>query len=539
MGLGRLKALLLKGSNPADFGEYSPSEHGYLFEEPNFEDLEQVDRYWLEEPYSHVTILRREHDDYYYHVTEPELSSYEKILFRDIREIIHTKLLDASLKGVKKEDLLKHLIRESVSNYIVEIEPILFFKIEYYILRDYLKFGKLTSIMKDPYIEDISCNGWEKPIYVYHKRYRDIETNVVFEKRELDEFVQVFTQKGGKHISKRDPLIHATMPDGSRIQLTFGEDITKHGSTFTIRKFNEMPTTPIDLIAWKTFSPEALAYLWLAVENAKSLLFVGGTASGKTTSLNAVSLFIPYKAKIVTLEDTREIRLPHPNWIADVTRVSASGTTDDIDMYKLLKSALRQRPEYLLVGEVRGEEALTLFQAMSTGHTTFSTMHADSVETAIRRLESPPINVPRGMLDALDIISIQAQTFVNEERVRRNLMLTEIIGIDTSTRNIKTTNVFRWDAVLDESYRSGNSFVIDAIGKFRGWSAEKVEEELNKRRIVLEFMLNKDIRDFETITKVIHDFQTNPEKVMRWINLDAWSKLGERNRSRTGSAVVT
>ncbi len=538
MGLGRLKELFVKDKT-VDFGEYSPSAYGYLFEEPEFGDLERVDRHWLEEPYSHVTILKREHDDYYYHVTEPQLSSYEKILLRDIKAAIHRKLLEASLKGVKKEDLLKHLLRETIADYIVEFEPILFFKIEYYILRDYMKFGKLTPLMKDAYIEDISCNGWEKPIFIYHKRYTDIETNVVFEKKELDEFVQVFVQKDSKHISTRDPLVHATMPDGSRIQLTFGDEITTHGSTFTIRKFNEMPTTPIDLIEWKTFSPEAMAYLWLAVENGKSLLFVGGTASGKTTSLNAVSLFIPYKAKIVTLEDTREIRLPHPNWIPDVTRVSVTGSHDDIDMYKLLKSALRQRPEYLLVGEVRGEEAVTLFQAMSTGHTTFSTMHADSVDTAIRRLENPPINVPRGMLEALDIISIQAQTFIEAERVRRNLMLTEIIGIDTSTRNIKTADIFTWDSMLDESYRSGNSLVVESIQKFRGWSMAELEEEINKRKVVLEFMFNKGIRDFGTITKVIHDFQINPDKVMRWINLDAWSELGDRNRSRLNPDVAT
>lgn len=531
MGLGRLKELFLK-EKTVDFGEYSPAEYGYLFEEPRFEGVKILERYWLEEPYSQVTIIERDHEDYFYHVTEPQLSSYEKILLRDIRMIIHERLLDASLKGVRKEELLKHLLRDAASNYIVEIDPILFFKFEYYILRDYLKFGKLTPLMKDPYLEDISCNGWGKPIYVYHKRYRDIETNVVFDKRELDEFVQVFTQKGRKHISKRDPLIHATMPDGSRIQLTFSDEITKHGSTFTIRKFNEMPTTPIDLIEWGTFSPESMAYLWLAVENAKSLLFVGGTASGKTTSLNAVSLFIPLRAKIVTLEDTREIRLPHPNWIPDVTRASVSGTGEDVDMYKLLKSALRQRPEYLLVGEVRGEEALTLFQAMSTGHTTFSTMHADSVETAIRRLESPPINVPRGMLEALDIISVQAQTYVNGERVRRNLGLTEITGIDTSTRNIKTVEVFRWDPALDEFYRSGNSAVLEEIRKFRGWSQEVLEEEMNKRQIVLEFMLKKGIRDFNSVTRIIYEFQANPQKVMRWINLEAWGELANRNRER-------
>ena len=190
-------------------------------------------------------------------------------------------------------------------------------------------------------------------------------------------------------------MVDAAMPDGSRIQMTLGTAVTSHGSTFTIRKFKDVPLTPIDLINWKTFSSENMAYLWLCIENNKSLIFAGGTASGKTSSLNAVSLFMPERAKIVTLEDTRELQLPHPNWIPGVTRDAF--TADErgaIDMYDLLKAALRQRPEYLLVGEVRGKEALTLFQAMSTGHTTFSTMHADSVASAIHRLENPPISVP-------------------------------------------------------------------------------------------------------------------------------------------------
>ncbi|MDK2796230.1 MAG: archaeal flagellar protein FlaI, partial [Archaeoglobaceae archaeon] len=218
------------------------------------------------------------------------------------------------------------------------------------------------------------------------------------------------------------------MPDGSRIQLTLGKEVTDHGSTFTIRKFREEPVTPVDLIAWKTFSAEQMAYLWLCIENKKSLIFAGGTASGKTTSMNAISLFIPRRAKIVTIEDTRELMLPHENWIPAVTRDAFHGEKGKIDMYDLLRAALRQRPEYIIVGEVRGREALTLFQAMTTGHTTYSTLHADSVSGAIHRLENPPIEVPRAMLEALNIISVQAQTYVNDRRVRRNIEIAEIVG---------------------------------------------------------------------------------------------------------------
>src|SRR5665647_3862320 len=214
-------------------------------------------------------------------------------------------------------------------------------------------------------------------------------------------------------------MIDATLPDGSRLQLTLGKEVTTRGTSFTIRKFREEPFTPIELMEYHTFSPDALVYFWFSIENAKSLIFIGGTASGKTTSLNAVSLFITPLAKVVSIEDTREITLYHDNWIASVTRESVAEAGATIDMFALLKAAMRQRPEYILVGEVRGHEAQTLFQAMNTCHTTFSTMHAGSVDAAIHRLESEPLNVPRNMLQALNIISIQALIYQGTARVRR------------------------------------------------------------------------------------------------------------------------
>ena len=249
--------------------------------------------------------------------------------------------------------------------------------------------------------------------------------------------------------------------------------MTTRGTSFTIRKFREEPFTPIELMEHHTFNPEALVYFWFAIENNKSLIFIGGTASGKTTSLNAVSLFITPLAKVISIEDTREVTLYHDNWIASVTRESVAEAGATIDMFALLKSAMRQRPEYILVGEVRGKEAQTLFQAMNTGHTTFSTMHAGSVDAAIHRLESEPLNVPRNMLQALNIISIQALIYQGTARVRRCQEIVEVIGIDPSTGNLRVNNVFTYDPVRDLLNYTGRSQVYASITEKRGWTREQ------------------------------------------------------------------
>ncbi|KAF5420129.1 MAG: flagellar protein FlaI, partial [Candidatus Methanocomedens sp.] len=343
---------------------------------------------------------------------------------------------------------------------------------------------------------------------------------VVYTQDELDSFIIKLAQRSGKHISVAEPLIDATMPDGSRIQMTLSTHVTARGGTFTIRKFGDVPLTPIDLINWKTFSSETMAYLWLCIENNKSLVFAGGTASGKTSSLNAVSLFIPRQAKVISLEDTRELKLPHPNWIPSITRDAF--TADErgaVDMYELLKAALRQRPEFLLVGEVRGKEALTLFQAMSTGHTTFSTMHADSVESAIHRLENPPISVPRSMIQALNIISIQTQTYTKGKRVRRNTKMVEIIDIDPQSRNIRTNDIFNWDSMTDTFQKVGESKAVNDIMVKRAWNIQEVRRELKYREKVLEFLSRNHITDYEAVSTIIYEYSIDPEKVLNKLKI--------------------
>lgn len=505
-----------------DIEQYNPNIHGPLVSFTGKMGYEELERYWVDEPYSFVVVLYNPNlNDYIYYVAEPELTPFEKTFLKELKDRLQDVLLVEDVESDEdKEKVLVKKVKKLVKDYAIKITPSMFEKILYYIIRDFVKFGKINALMEDDTIEDISCNGHNIPIFLYHKKYRNIQTNIIFEEEELNSFIIRLAQKSGKHISVAEPLVDAAMPDGSRIQMTLGTAVTSHGSTFTIRRFSETPITPVNLIKWGTFSAESLAYLWLCIENNKSLIFAGGTASGKTSSLNAVSLFIPPKAKIVTLEDTHELNLPHPNWIPGITRDSSSlDGRGAIDMYDLLKAALRQRPEYLLVGEVRGREALTLFQAMSTGHTTFSTMHADSVESAIHRLENPPISVPRTMIQALDIVSIQAQTYTKGKRVRRNLYLVEILDIDPRTKNIRTDNIFTWDSETDTFIKTGSSKALEEIRKHRAWTPEQLNQELKYRQKVLEYLVDHNIEKYEVIAEVIQAYSSIPLKVLKKLKI--------------------
>jgi flagellar protein FlaI len=500
-----------------DFEAYDLEKHGAMATFPSMPDYEEIERYWVIEPYSFVVILYNESaNTYLYYVCEPSLTVFEKELLEDVYQRLQDLLIlsNIDVKADRKEVLVRKAT-EIIVDYIGKVDTKSYHKIIYYIVRDYLEFGKITPIMHDNFIEDISNNGFDTPIFLYHKNYENIMTNITFAEKQLDSFVIRLAQRCGKHISIAEPMIDATMPDGSRIQMTLGKEITTRGSTFTIRKFKEIPITPVDLIAWNTFSSETMAYLWLCIENNRSLIFSGGTASGKTSSLNAVALFIPPKAKVISLEDTRELKLPHQNWIPGLTRDSFTADGKGaIEIFALLKAALRQRPEYLLVGEVRGKEAMTLFQAMSTGHTTFSTMHADSVESAIHRLENPPISVPRTMITALDIISIQSQTYLKNKRVRRNIKLVEINDLDPNTRNIRTNDVYAWNSGTDRFDRVGESRIMAEIAQRRAWSRKEIQQEITRRQRVLEYMVKGNIRDFHQVAAIIQAYAVKPDRVL-------------------------
>lgn len=496
--------------------EYDIEKHGSLVEVQIPERYEVLEQYWVEKGRSLIIItLNRKTNQKEYLLFEPALSDFEYELLERIHEDLRDILI-LSIDEVSKDrrKILLEKMDDLVNDYGITLEPVSHFKLQYYLIRNFIGWSRIDALMKDTQLEDISCDGNGIPLFLYHRKYRNIKTNIMFESEVLNSLAIILAQRSGKHISTGSPMLDATLPEGSRLNLTLGSEVTTRGTSFTIRKFREEPFSPIELLDYGTFDVDTLAYFWLSIENNKSLLFIGGTASGKTTSLNAVSLFIPPVAKVVSIEDTRELTLYHENWIASVTRPALTEGGTAIDMFDLLRAAMRQRPEYIIVGEVRGHEAQTLFQAMNTGHTTFSTMHAGSVDAAIHRLESEPLNVPRNMVQALNIISVQGLIYRGTERVRRAQEIVEIAGLDPATGNLRVNNVFVYDPIHDLFTYTGRSQIYAEIAERRGWSRDQMESEIRIRRQVLAAMQKQGIYDYISVASIFHLFHIDRQRVL-------------------------
>lgn len=444
-----------------------------------------LDQYWLIPPHAYATICKDTKNRIHYHITEPKLSDKEFVILEEAFEYLRSTLIFDTVKKRSELGLERKTLIDAIDSFDKTLAEDRREILIYYLYRNFLGYGKLDPLLHDEKIEDITCNGADIPLFLYHRRFGNIETNCVFETVELNKFVLKLAQKADKQLSLTTPLIDASLPDGSRAQITYTDIITSKGSSFTIRKFQSEPLTPANLVAGNTYSADLMAHIWLAVENRKSILVAGGTASGKTSSMNAISFFIPHDAKIVSIEDTREIQLPHVNWLPMRTRESTGNITDgNITMFSLLKAALRQRPEYIIVGEVRGKEAQTLFQAMNTGHTTYSTLHAGNVNEVVNRLTNDPINVPEVMFGALDLIVIQGLLYGEGNGFRRCLSLNEI-----SVENGKVVwkPLFSWNHTTDSFDRVyKQSDVFDSIAYQNGWTPNMIEEKLRSRRQVLE-----------------------------------------------------
>ncbi len=453
-----------------------------------------------------------------YVVIQPRLSIQDKKNFDIIKKLLMTEL-SISLTEIKsKKDAEKRLrkkIAQLIRKFKLEIPTKNFSKISYYAIRDFIYLGKIEPLMRDHMVEEISCDGTAIPLYIWHREYESIPTNIMFTSdRELNNFARKISYICGKHVSTANPIIDASLPEGSRINLTLGHEITKRGSTFTIRRFRADPITVIDLIKFGTMSPEIASYFWYITEKNATMLVAGGTASGKTTALNSLTAFIRPGQKIVSIEDTQELNLPHENWIPAVSRQNfTDGKIGEINQYDLLRAALRQRPDVIIVGETRGREAYTLFQAMATGHGGYSSIHADSVEATLTRLASAPMDIPTQLIaNTLDIITLQIKLRVKDRSVRRVIQVSEIAGLDESTNKIKTHEFFKWDPITDTHRCSGNSVVLNKIKERLGESTEQINEELRRRKMALEWMVKNDIRQQKDVAKTILEFYADPER---------------------------
>jgi len=392
--------------------------------------------------------------------------------------------------------------------------------LKYELIRDKEGMGVLQPLILDPYLEDISCSGLG-PIYLEHKIFNGLKSNIIFHDMvSLDNFVIQLSERIGKPVTFRQPIIDATLPDGSRINLVFGEDVSRRGSNFTIRKFAETPLSIVQLVEFGGLTYEMAAYLSLACHHGMNMFISGETASGKTTLMNAITTFLPATDKIVSIEDTPELQVPHPNWIRGVIRGSMGDTGSAVGMFDLLRAALRQRPNEIIIGEIRGAEGAIAFQAMQTGHSCMATFHADSVEKLIQRLTGSPINIPKTYVDNLNLVIIQSMVRLpNGKAGRRLTSLNEIVGYDPSTDSFSYVEVFRWDSAKDEFEFTGymNSYLLEeVIAMKRGLPPSRKREiydELNRRTNLLRRLKDQGVTGFYEIFNVLA--QANKEGIFK------------------------
>lgn len=471
------------------------------------ENIVAEEAYWLVQPYAYVAILQNREKERTYLVVEPELTPRERIILEETHETLRDVLVYDKPVGKGELELDYHEVEKVVRSYDPKINDERLDVLYYFLKRNLNGYGKIDPLMHDELLEDISCNGHDLPVFVHHRLYGSMPTTIQFEGEELNKFVLKLSQKADKQVSLTSPLLDAALPNGSRAQITYSDIISTKGSSFTIRKFRTDPMTPATLLSFNTYNPELMAFLWLALENRKSLIVVGGTASGKTSAMNAFSFFIPHNSKIVSLEDTREIQIPHKNWLPVQTR-QASSMTDrgTIDLFDLLKASLRQRPEYIIVGEVRGSEAQTLFQAMNSGHTTLSTLHAGTIEEALNRLTNEPINVPPAMFGALDLIVVQTFHYREGRMIRRCDAIHEILLSEGD--RLKWNTLYEYNPSNDGFLRKfTSSHTLKAIQYMHNWTDSELVYQLQLRKEFLTRFKFKSSSDPRILIRMIADLR--------------------------------
>ncbi len=463
-----------------------------------------------------------------YHAIEPTLSEEEKkkrdmIMERlyeeaikkkemstkeEIRELIR-KMMDrivvVSEKGATTEEGKKKGLFGGLAKSKIVLTPLEREKIEYDITKNIVGGGPLEPFMRDPYIEDVHVITGQN-VYLVHKVFEMVKTNIFIDEKWAPTFSQEFSEKIGSPVSDGQPIADGTLPDGSRVNIIHSKDVSLKGPTMTIRKFSETPISVTQLIKWGTMSAGIAAYLWLCLQYGRSVFVCGETASGKTTTTNAIIPFIPPEKKIYTAENTPEVHVPHPVWQQLLTR-STGPKESHVDLTDLLDAALRSRPDYIIPGEVRGIEARVVFQAMQTGHPVITTFHAGSVTKVIQRFTGHPINIPKPFMDNLDVILIQMAVERKGKRIRRVLSVEEIEGYNKEVDAIMSRRAFEWNPVDDTHlFRANrNSYILEEkIAKNAGFEDRmQIYEEFDLRKKILERMVEEGIMDYYEVVKIV------------------------------------
>jgi len=499
-----------------------------IVEIPEFRDEKEVNiRYPLMAPYAYAHIFWDEKsNELIYFIEEPAMDKTEKEVLRLVQLALE-EMINISYAKATNANLLLAYLEKNVQSILVElgtkVSEETYKKIMYYVFRDSIGLNQIEPLLKDYFIEDIECNGVGFPLYIVHRKFENVRTNIVFSSiQNLTDFVEKLAQKCGKYISYAKPLLDSALPDGSRVNATYTEDVTTRGPTFTIRKFTKDPWTPIHLIKFGTATPEMFAFLWYAIEHKFNIMVIGETASGKTTFLNSILHFIPSDARICSIEDTRELNLAHENWMPSVVR-GGFGIPNilgkeygEITLFDLLKETFRQNPDYVVVGEVRGEEAFVLFQGMASGHPSFGTFHAGSVEMLVKRLETPPINLPASLVESLDVVCVATHIKERGKNIRRIKELLEIRKAEISKiGKVEYNRMFQYNPLNDSvNMLDAASLVLNKIIKNTGVSPEELNNELRTRALLLKALADRNITNYKQFNKIIKDYSSDKGKVI-------------------------
>jgi len=463
-------------------------------------------------------LSKRSDDGYYQYIVieppRPDLKILEDIEVQFAKAINYKENVPDSIadKEKKMREILQKIKIKGNRDYIT-----------YHFIRDKLYSGPIEPLIRDPYIEDISLPGLGH-IYIVHKLFGPMITSIKIEAREeLDDLIVTLSEKTLRPVSHNRPVIDASLPDGSRVNVVYGSDISRRGSNMTIRKFTKVPISITQLITFGTMSPLLAAYLWMMLDEGMNAFVYGETASGKTTTLNAITAFIPPNMKIVTIEDTPELTLPHQNWIAEVTR--ETGGEGSIKLFDLLKAALRQRPDFILVGEIRDKEGNVAFQAMQTGHSVMATFHAANIRTLVQRLSGYPIEVPKSYINNLNIAIFQSALYDKKgNSIRRVIEVDEVIDVDPVTNDVIFVPAFTYDPVYDKINFAGkgSSYLIEnKIAVRRGIDRRNMGvlyEELNQRANFLKSLVdNKVFNYFQVWDWILKSKQIGVEEAARQV----------------------
>jgi len=496
---------------------------------PLVEDQTKIDvKYPLIMPFAYAHIKwNSENRQLQYLLEEPQLTEEEKKILDRISPAL-IDLIEVGLTSIKSTPKAMKYLEEQIKKVMKELAISLtseqYTKLMYYIYRNFIGLNEIEPLLRDPWLEDIGCDGVNIPLYIVHRKYGSIKTSVIYrELKDLREFIIKLSERCGRYISYAEPIMDGSLPDGSRVTATLAGDVATRGPTFSIRKFPERVFSPINQIELGTASPTVMAYFWYLVESGASLLIAGGVATGKTSFLNSICMFIPQEAKIISIEDTRELRIPHEHWVPSVTRLGFGIPTPtgekygEITLFDLLKGSFRQNPDYAIVGEVRGKEAYVMFQGMSSGHPCMSTFHAGSVDTVIKRLTTPPIELSPSLVESLNAIAIMIHAKEKGKSARRIKEMDEIISVEHGTFEAETFRSVEWDPRGDTFKFDKNSILLKKIAHNKGTTVEETLEEIARRKAVLEWMLKKGIKDYVEVCKIINEYYKNPEKILKQV----------------------